>query len=232
MYLRGVIPFLPFDSGVVLTSGLASLVPGPNNNDGAGFANHTPSNAQLNSLTAPTVMHGDASVLAFSFIPNTSSLSIQFVFGSDEYNEFVGTPFNDVFGFFLNNVNIALVPGTTLPITVNNVNSGTNSQYFTNNPVIQGGTGGIQYDGLVGASVSLFAQGTVIPNAVNTIVLGIEDSGQVRGQPDLLIDSGVLLKAHSFQLDDVPPPTVPEPGTIVLVASGAAFAARRRMRRS
>ena len=91
----------------------------------------------------------------------------RYVFGSEEYNEWVGWfSFNDVFGFFITgpnpmggqylNKNIAIVPGTeNIPINILNINNGfsipgvipdgpcTNCEYYADN------TGGLslQYDG-------------------------------------------------------------------------------------
>jgi len=86
----------------------------------------------------------NSAVLEFDFIPNATAISFQFLFGSEEYEEYVGTGYNDVFGFFVSGpgisgtysnggVNIATVPATGQPISVNTINAGSNSQYFIAN---------------------------------------------------------------------------------------------------
>ena len=69
----------------------------------------------------------------------TPVVNFDYVFGSEEYYEYVGSPYNDAFGFFLNSQNIALVPGTTdTAVAINNVNDMTNSEYFVGNELING----------------------------------------------------------------------------------------------
>ena len=76
----------------------------------------------------------------------TPVLRFDYVFGSEEYfkqqeQQTTDTTFNDVFGFFLNGENIALVPDedntekTPLAVSINNVNEQQNSNYFVNNKV-------------------------------------------------------------------------------------------------
>lgn len=76
-----------------------------------------------------------AAVFEFDIITTGTELSMEFVFASEEYPEYVCSNFNDVFGIFLsgpgisgpyqnNAVNIASVPGTTVPIAINTVNNG------------------------------------------------------------------------------------------------------------
>ena len=98
----------------------------------------------------------DGCVLEFDFIAAGDTVSFDYVFGSDEYETWINTQYNDVFAFFLSGpgitgsydspagfpdgaVNIAGVPDTdpNLPITISSVNSGTNSEYYIDN---QGGT--------------------------------------------------------------------------------------------
>ena len=58
----------------------------------------------------------DAAVLSFDFnIATNRPLHFNFVFGSDEYPDF-GNQYNDVFGFFLDGTNVAVIPGTTTPV--------------------------------------------------------------------------------------------------------------------
>ncbi|MBM3778671.1 MAG: PEP-CTERM sorting domain-containing protein [Acidimicrobiia bacterium] len=220
---------LPFDSGVILTSGAAASAPGPNSADGTTTAWGLPGDPDLNTLTTGTTF--DAAVLEFDFIPTNNVISFQYVFASEEYNEFVGSIFNDVFGFFLNGVNIALVPFTLSPVTINNVNCASNPAYYTDLDASSNGgpeclspARNIEYDGLVGATAPfvLYAQGFVTPNVINTIKLAVADTG------DFQLDSAVFLRAGSFD-DEQAPPAIPEPGTLILLGSGLAVAARRRL---
>jgi hypothetical protein len=43
----------------------------------------------------------DATVLEFDFVPATDNISFNYVFGSEEYLEFVNAGYNDVFAFFI-----------------------------------------------------------------------------------------------------------------------------------
>ena len=63
----------------------------------------------------------DACILEFDFVPQSPTVSLKYVFSSEEYNEFVDSEFNDVFGFFVDGVNCAKINGSSTAI--NNVNS-------------------------------------------------------------------------------------------------------------
>jgi hypothetical protein len=222
---------LPFESGVILTSGQATLAEGPNNSDNATLSNTGGSDPDLDGLNgAPGI--NDAAILQFQFTAVAPVISFQYVFGSEEYNEFVNSNFNDVFGFFLNGTNIALLPGSGQPVAINNVNCAANSAFYTNNDPVANGDGGtgcgapaginLQYDGFAGINpaFALFAQGAALAGGqINTIKLAIGDSG------DTVLDSGVFLKAGSFVNQPVP-----EPMTLSLFGLGVAVAAARRFR--
>lgn len=142
------------------------------------------------------------------------------MFASEEYNEFVDSGFNDVFGFLLDGQNIALIPGTTAPIKIDNVNAGSNSGFFTDNTA---GGANIQYDGfttVLTANILGLAPGS------HTIKLAIADVG------DSFLDSAVFIQGSTFA--DIPTPTtiVPEPFTSVgtLIGANTAFRMRKRLK--
>lgn len=127
--------------GVVLCTGDVNELPGPNvlvDADG-GFANDNTDDADLKKLIGNNQF--DLSKIEFDFVPTANTLKFEFVFGSEEYCEFVGTNYNDVFGFFISGpgingtLNIGLIPGTGTPVTINNVNHQSNSNYYRNNRV-------------------------------------------------------------------------------------------------
>jgi len=185
-----------FNHGMILTSGLATIAIGPNNQPGAGNSNGAAGDADLALLAG--VNSFNACVLSFDFVPKTEKIKFRYVFGSEEYPEYVDQ-FNDMFGFFLsgpgisgpysnNAINIALIPGTSTPVSINTVNIEDNNQYFVaNSPTIVNNI--IQYDGY---TTPLYAEYTVVPCQTYRIKLAISDGG------DPAFDSGVFLEANSF----------------------------------
>lgn len=217
---------LPFSSGIVLTSGYATNAGGAvNTSDAITGDNGLDGSAMLNALI-PGYSTYDATILTITFIPKANVISFQYVFGSDEYNEWVDSAYNDVFGFFLNGTaianNIALIPGTNTPVSINNVNLGKNADYYTTNDPSEGAPPvTMEYDGFVGLKKVLYAQANVNPGVENIIHIAIADAG------DHILDSGVFLKEGSF----VNKPAVPEPGSMVALTLGllgVGYAIRRR----
>jgi hypothetical protein len=184
-----------FDSGVILSSGDIKNVVGPNQQDGITAANGTPGDADLTVLSGhPTF---DAAVLEFDFVPNASKVFFQYVFASDEYNEFTNTPFNDVFAFYVNGTNCAVVGSPPVPVSVNTINGGnpfgTNASHpelYRNNDLQDGG-GSIDTE-MDGLTTVLTCEANVTANATNHIKLAIADAS------DLILDSNVFIKAGSF----------------------------------
>jgi hypothetical protein len=225
-----------FDSGVVLSSGAVETqtgdpacafgVEGPNSchedesSDGmagtAGTADSTgfnlPGDPDLDALVAAggsTETTEDASVLQFDFVPTSSAISFRYVFGSEEYDDFVGQ-FDDVFGFFVNGANCATVPGTTEPVSVNTINDGndtdpsvaqSNPQLFRDN-VNPSPSLNTQMDGL---TTVLTCRASVNPGVVNHLKLAIADTG------DDEFDSAVFIQAASLS-------------TQIVASGGQAFA--------
>lgn len=184
---------LGFSSGLVLSTGYVSQIADSSSHYASAMYTVAGSDPQLAGLVTEIIE--DAAVLEFDFIPSSDSVEFRYVFASEEYPEYVGDIFNDVFGFFLsgpnpagvayNNLNIARIPGTNLPITINNVNENSNSQLYVNNSTNQS----IVYDGM---TVVLTAKALVSPCEIYHIKIAIGDVA------DEVYDSGVFLEANSF----------------------------------
>jgi len=115
-------------SGIILSTGNLNQFSDPQatfNSTDLGLAG----DPDLNALVAP-VLTDDAIVLEFDFRCASDSVEFEFLFSSEEYNEYANSTFTDVFGFFVTgpgfapNTNVALIPGTTTPISINTINNG------------------------------------------------------------------------------------------------------------
>jgi hypothetical protein len=178
-------------TGVVLSSGSAKGVVGPNNTGSFSTSNGTASDAQLDTILGATGF--DAAVLEFDFVPLGGVLHFQYVFGSEEYPEFVNAGFNDVFAFFLNGQNVALIPNTSTPVSIDNVNATTNSQFYVDN------TSASHFTQMDAFTTVLPVTASVNAGQVNHIKLAIEDGG------DDQYDSWVCIKTGSFGAPLAPP---------------------------
>jgi len=208
-FTGGLADGIGFDTGIILSSGNIAQASGPNNSEEAtGDIALQPGDSQLNLIVAPEETY-DAAVLEFDFVPNQSRITFQYVFASEEYNEWVGE-FNDVFAFFLNGKNIAVVPATTTPVAINNVNKTLNATYFRNNAFSDFPAGTpfkTQFDGMTRVFV---ATADVTPGVLQRIKLVIADTR------DEILDSAVYLKGGSFATGEDVSLFVP----IVLSAAG------------
>jgi gliding motility-associated-like protein len=133
---------LPIASGFAMTTGDVAGLVGPNGTSaytgtGAGGMNGTDQDliTLANELGSQPVIN-DWVIIEFDFIPLGDTIQFQYVWGSEEYSEWVNSSFNDIFGFFIsgpgingpysnNSENIALVPGSNLAVAINSINNGT-----------------------------------------------------------------------------------------------------------
>ncbi len=180
------------DSGILITTGKAVDAIGPDNidvstaQDASGSGGKT--DGDLNSLLSSGVTK-DASYLQFTFTPSASRATFNVVFASEEYEQFVGKNFNDIFGFFLSGPgitgkrNIAVVPNTQDPISINTINQNVNSNLFINN--VGGLT--IQYNGFTKV-LQIVADGLIACEDY-TLKMAIADV------EDAIYDSGIFLAA-------------------------------------
>eukprot|EP00984_Skeletonema_dohrnii_P001046 scaffold328_cov95-Skeletonema_dohrnii-CCMP3373.AAC.11 len=186
------------DQGIVLSSGDPEELE-RNNDDGTdtnwssnlGFG--ALSDADLEQATGQTEPSYDACFIQFDFKCTVgSTVSFNYLFGSDEYTEYVDDEFNDAFAFILNGENIAKLPSTETPtdvVSINNVNAAVNRQYFHLNDPDDPNDVYPQFEP-DGFTVILTAVGTL--NETNSIKIVIADVSDER------FDSWVLLERGTF----------------------------------
>ncbi len=142
----------------------------------------------------------DATRLEFDFTPPANqTVTIRFVFASEEYPEFappVSNFYNDIFGFFVrqidstNYTNIAMVPGTTLPVTIGNINAVTNSEFYLETDSLTS----FAFDGYTTPMTATF---NCIGGVTYHMIIAISDIG------DSYFDSAVFLEQQSNSSQDV-----------------------------
>ncbi len=184
---------LAITEGILLTTGEAATVAGPVSTMAMGTL-MTPGDADLEISLGGGMPTYDACVLEFDCIPYGDTLLFNFSFGSEEYPEFVGSGFNDVFAIYLSGpgfampTNVAALPDGT-PVAINNVNAGINPAYFHDNEFPAPG----QYVSYDGFTTNLTAFAVVSPGETYHFKVAIADVG------DMILDSGVFLEAFSFR---------------------------------
>lgn len=200
---------LGLGSGVIMTTGTIQNTgdgpQGPNNSSSSGMNNAAGGYPPLSAAIGGTATY-NAAVLEFDFIPYSDMVQFRYVFGSEEYPEYVNSQFNDVFAFYISGPgivgmqNMALLPSGQV-VAINNVNNGTgnvgpcnNCAFYVNNG---DGTNGpynssaqyIQYDGY---TTVLTAQSNVQCGQQYHLTIAIADAG------DEIYDSGIFLEANSL----------------------------------
>ncbi len=182
----------PSDSGVILSTGRARDVTNSNGSSNTNTASNTTTehgtagDADLDAIAGGTTY--DAAVFEADFVPDGSTLSMQFVFGSEEYLEYVGSGFNDAVSVWVNGVEAQLVVGDG-NITINNINDASNQNLYIDNPA-NADTYNTEMDGF---TVTLKLTAPVNPGEINTIKIAIADTG------DAKYDSNLLIAGDSIQ---------------------------------
>ena len=187
----GVVDAIGVTDGVVMSSGIVGEVIGPNNagNNGESFGGD--GDPDLDAIVGSDTH--DAAVLEMTFVPTSPDLQINYVFASEEYQEFVDSQYNDVFAFWVNGVNCATIanPGGLEPVTINTINHLRNTQLYVDNPEpdfvnTAAAPFDTQFDGF---TLPLTCFATVTPNVENTLVLAIADTS------DGVWDAAVFLES-------------------------------------
>ncbi len=216
-FTEGDISGIGIDKGIMLTSGNALLATGPNSDSDATGLLGTAGDNDLSALIGNTETT-DANILEFEFTTSTGDLFFDFVFASEEYNEFLN--YIDPFGLFVDGVNYALAPDGQA-ISVGTVNcgasgtdiSGPNCSAFNDNT---NGQYNIEYDGFTDVFTASI---TGLGSGSHTMKFAISDAS------DFILDSAVFIAGDSFSgIRNLPVTgnTIPEPASLALLSLGLA----------
>lgn len=209
------------DSGLVISTGIIYGVLGPNNIPnmtlGGGFFASDPDLSIMSPLYANII--ADPGIIQLDLVPAGDTLEVRFVFGSEEYDEYACSDKDDRFGLFLSGpglagpfsnsaINMATLPISGLPVTVNTLNRGVagsegtlglcgmnagweqDTIYYINNDFGPG----TQLDGY---SVVLTARAVVVPGMSYHLKIAIADVN------DANFDSAVFLPEGAIRCTDL-----------------------------
>jgi hypothetical protein len=189
---------LGISDGLIMTTGSARGAIGPNNSGSLGQDNsNDKQDFDLKEIIRNDEKQYDPCVIVFDVEVFADSLTFDYVFGSEEYLEFI-KDYHDVFGFFISGPgisgkkNLALVPGTQDPVSVQNINNATNTQFYIDN-----GTGAtpfdqifVQYDGFTRRLQSKIAVQTCQKYELKFAICDIKDE---------LYDAGIFIAGKSLR---------------------------------
>lgn len=182
----------PLNNGIILSTGSIFTAPGPNINGATSGNMGGPGDPDLTAIAGQPTF--DRVAFQFDFEVQSDKIEFTYVFASEEYNEFVGSSFNDVFAFFISGPgitgwqNIALVPGTSVPVAINNINNGSFWQFYRDNET--GNPFDTEFDGFTIPMVA--KREGLIPCNTYTLRMVIADAG------DPAWDAAVFLQANSL----------------------------------
>ena len=201
-------PNFPMTAGVILSTGNVLSSPGPNTtmlNEGSdAWLGDSDLEAVL-AAAGISMNSTNATVLEFDFTSISPQFSFDFIFASEEYGNFQ-CEYSDAFAFLLTNLNtgvttnLAVVPGTNLPISVvtirdflyNSSCSSVNAEYFGR---FNGGTGMVDSaTNFNGQTKVLTASSILTPDTPYHIKLVIADRGDYKS------DSAIFIAADSFNI--------------------------------
>lgn len=235
---RSLSPNFPIAKGLMMCTGAADTVAGPNSSqiisvqipaqdtiDGLSEGRQMLNILLATRNTSSLVRATDVATVKFDLVPAADSLRFRYIFSSEEYPNFVCSSFNDVFGFFIQGPgiegdsmflgtpfegyrNMAIIPGTDLPVSINTVNSGvpgtgagTNCTFTPQgiSQFVRNHIPGDPYYNLIrlnGLTRLMEARTKVFPCEVYKMILVISDV------QDRSYDSNVFLERGSLQSGD------------------------------
>ena len=183
----------PSDTGVILSTGnvadFTNSSGTTNTNTVANRSTNTTGSvdgdAQLNAVAGMATF--DGAILQASFIPDGDYLTMQFVFSSEEYPEYINSNVNDSFGVWVNGTFVPVSITIAGNVAIDEINAAKNRNFYHDNTADQFNT---EMDGF---TYTLSLKAPVNIGQVNTIKIGIADGG------DAIFDSNLLIMGDSIQ---------------------------------
>ncbi len=182
---------MPGDTGVILSTGSVRNFTdgsGQANSGGTKSTNSQGPNNQSDFNAAAGTNTFDAAYLDIDFIPTGSTMTMQFVFSSEEYPEYANSVYNDMAMVWVN--------GSPVPITVGdgqtavgNINGDDNENLYISN---ENGDFNTEMDGF---TVTMTLTMQVNPGVLNSIRIGVADVS------DSVYDSNLLIAGDSIQTE-------------------------------
>jgi PKD repeat protein len=205
--------------GLIIASGSVSNANGPNLGGSTGNAVGNAFDEDLNSISNGVPLF-DTGGFEFDLTATSEYFTCWVVFGSEEYEEYTGSLFNDLFAVFVKEKdststyqNISKIPGTSFPIRINTINQGAPgisgdianltpplgstaySSYYVSSLL---GSQEIEYDGF---TVPLLLQYPMEIGKTYHVKFVIADAS------DGVFDSGLLITSDLYQVDGIAAPT-------------------------
>jgi gliding motility-associated-like protein len=240
---------LSMSNGILLTNGHATAVSGA---EGplVDYINGTAGDPSVAYLLPSSINTYDACILTFDVVATGDTLSFNYQFGSEEYRNAVCSDYTDVFAFFISGPgitgqpNIAMVPGTNIPVEINSINDGSPGSVggakLSNCTSLGAGSPFTAYylDNTHGSYLTyrgftdkLRAYHSVTPCDTYHLKLTIVDAGNARYDSGVFLEGGSLTTGNKYHFDhtsaigttiDSTPSTIIRgcnPGTITVVSS-------------
>lgn len=184
---------VPGDTGVILSTGRVVDFTNSSGTTNTNTATNTSTDtaggingdAQLNQVAGVNTF--DGAILNATFIPDGDFLTMQFVFASEEYPEYVNQGVNDAFGVWVNGSFVPVSITVAGNVSIDTVHQGANQNLYHTNTADQFNT---EMDGF---TYVLSFKAPVISGQTNTIKIGIADGG------DSIYDSNLLISGNSIQ---------------------------------
>ena len=194
---------LGIESGLTMTTGAAKNALGPND-DGGKSQNNGHCNdieSDLIALLTDDKKLCDVCKIEFDITVDSDLLLFNYVFGSEEYPEYVEN-YHDIFGFFISGPgiigtkNLAVLSNSNLPVDVHTINANSNKDLYINN-----GDGSLPYENVDlqydGFTTVLVASSIVIPCQTYHLKLIIADV------LDEILDSGFFKRNTSDRSNSI-----------------------------